>query len=123
MLVYHNDLKESLALARQHSMDLVNQGLDEFYSFENRLEYLRNGGNFNSDSAPDYMRCHLYSDFVIHSFGWTWYRKVDMGGVTPNECLGRLHPELIGYHAFMHGGLIYHRDYNDRNKGTWSVHT
>ena len=123
MLVYHNDLKESLALARQHSMDLVQQGLEPFYSFENRLEYLRNGGNFNSDSAPDYMRCHLYYDFAPFSFGWTWYKRDDTIGMTANDDICRLHKELIGYRRIMNGGLIYHRDYTDNSKGQWSIHT
>ena len=125
MLIYHSDLKESLAIARRLNMDLINSGhiTEEYYSLENRLEYLKTGGNFNPDSDPDYIRCHLYSGFMAHSFGWSWYRLVDVGGVAANDPLGILHPELVGYKAFYHGGLIFHRDYHGRNKGTWAVHS
>ena len=121
MLVYHNDLKESLALARQHSMDLIQQGLEPFYSFENRLEYLRTGGNWSD--GTDSIRCHLYYDFAPFSFGWTWYKRDDTNGMTANDDICRLHKELIGYRRIMNGGLIYHRDYTDNSKGQWSIHT
>ena len=127
MLIYHSDLKQDLAIARQHNMDLINSGhiTEDYYSLENRLEYLKTGGNFNSNNDPDSMRCHLYSDFVQYSFGWTWYKEDNVNGLTAIDYPATIHPELVGYRRVMNGGLIFHRDYSqdDPTIGSWSIHT